>query len=144
MHKLTRRHFIQSLGAGIAASSFPAIVRSATPRPHIVVIGGGFAGATVAKYLRHWSTSVDATLVEPERQYHSCVLSNLILNNSLKLEEITFDYATLSRRYGIRVVNQWVAGIDASGHFVELGDASKLSYDSLVVAPGVSFDDVPG
>lgn len=144
MANLSRRNFFKTLGAGAAAGSFPAIINAATAAPKVVVIGGGFAGATAAKYLRHWDKSLDVTLIEPNAQYYSPILSNLILNGNLGLDKITFTYDTLKQKYGVKVVQDWVAGIDAAGHKVELSNGTRLDYDRLIIAPGIAFDSVPG
>ncbi len=141
---LTRRQFLQGVGVVTAAGSFPAIIKAASTRPQIVVVGGGFAGATAAKYLRHWSTAVDVTLVEPNASYYSCIMSNLVLNNQLNLSQITFNYTTLTQKYGVKVVNDWVDSINAPNQTVQLRNGTTLAYDRLIIAPGVKFLDVPG
>jgi NADH dehydrogenase FAD-containing subunit len=144
MSKITRRNFIKSLGAAGALSAFPSIISAAGTAPRVVVIGGGFAGATAAKYLRKWAPSIDVTLIEPNANYYSCVLSNLVLNNSLSMDQITFNYDQLKSKYGVKVINEFVAGVDATGHRVELSSGELIGYDRLIVAPGVAFRDVPG
>ncbi|WMP18738.1 FAD/NAD(P)-binding oxidoreductase [Thiothrix lacustris] len=147
MANLNRRQFLQSLGlasAATAALAFPGIIRAATTRPQVVVIGGGFAGATAAKYLRYWSTAVDVTLVEPNTTYYSPILSNLVLNNQRNLSQISFNYNTLASKYGINVVNDWVDSINAPNQTINLRGGSTLPYDRLIIAPGIQFMDVPG
>ncbi|MGB3918881.1 MAG: FAD-dependent oxidoreductase [Thiothrix litoralis] len=147
MANLNRRQFLQSLGlasAATAAVAFPGIIKAATTRPHVVVIGGGFAGATAAKYLRYWSGAVDVTLVEPNTTYYSPILSNLVLNNQRNLSQISFNYNTLASKYGIKVVNDWVDGINAPNQTINLRGGSTLAYDRLIIAPGIQFMDVPG
>lgn len=143
-NKLNRRQFLKTLGLVSTTVAFPGIIRAATTRPHVVVIGGGFAGATAAKYLRHWSSGVDVTLVEANANYNSCILSNLVLNNQMNLNQLTFNYNTLAQNYGIQVVNDWVDAIDSANQTVQLRSGSTLAYDRLIVAPGVQFMDIPG
>ena len=142
----SRRNFIKALAYGSAVTSFPAIIRSASAanNARVVVIGGGFAGATAAKYLRHWSPNTQVTLVEPNSQYHSPILSNLILNGQTNLNNLTFNYNKLSQKYGVNVINDWVQGIDNASNQVELSSGQKLPYDRLIVAPGISFKTVSG
>lgn len=147
MANINRRKFLQTLGLASAASAavaFPGIIKAATSRPHVVVVGGGFAGATVAKYLRYWSTTVDVTLVEPNATYYSPILSNLVLNNQRNLGQISFNYSTLSQKYGIKVIHDWVDSINAPNQSVQLRNGTTLNYDRLVIAPGIEFMDVPG
>ncbi len=141
---LSRRRFLQTLGMGTAAFGAPQLIRAAVTRYHVVVVGGGFAGATAAKYLKHWSTDVDVTLVEPNGNYYSPILSNLILNQQMNLNQITFDYQTLIRKYAVQVVQDRVTEIDAEAFTLRLAGGGSLSYDRLVLAPGISFKNVPG
>ncbi|MFN3785277.1 MAG: NAD(P)/FAD-dependent oxidoreductase [Thiothrix sp.] len=147
MASLNRRQFLQSLGLASAASAvltFPGIIKAATTRPHIVVIGGGFAGATAAKYLRYWSTAVDVTLVEPNTTYYSPILSNLVLTNQRNLGQISFNYNTLASKYGVKVVHDWVESINAPNQTVNLRGGTTLAYDRLIIAPGIEFMPVAG
>lgn len=147
MANLNRRQFLQTLGlasAAVATVTFPSIVKSASARPHVVVVGGGFAGATAAKYLRYWSNAVDVTLVEPNTTYYSPILSNLVLNNQRNLSQISFNYNTLASKYGVSVKNDWVDSINAPNQSVQLRGGTTLNYDRLIIAPGIQFMDVPG
>ena len=141
----SRRRFLQSLGGATALASFPTLAKSATATSsRVIVIGGGFAGATAAKYLKHWAPDLDVTLVEPNAQYHSPILSNLVINGQKSLNDITFNYNALATKYGVNVVTEWVQGIDSAAKKVELSSGTKLSYDRLIVAPGISFNPVDG
>lgn len=144
MSHFSRRQFLQSLGLGAAALTTPAIVHAATTRPQVLVVGGGFAGATAAKYLRHWSTAVDVTLIEPNARYYSPILSNLVLNGQRSLKQITFGYNVLAQKYGVNIVRDRVTSIDATQQTVKLAAGRTLGYDRLILAPGISFKPVPG
>lgn len=110
----------------------------------VVVIGGGMAGATVAKYIRLWGGSgLQVTLVERERTYVSNIMSNLVLSNALAIESLNFDWKALVDRYGVKLVTGEVTAIDPAGKRVTV-DGSSIPYDRLVVAPGIEFDPVPG
>ena len=157
---MNRRDFFRlasMAGAGVSAAGLSGLVRAATPAQlgtvptntgisgRVVVIGGGMAGATVAKYLRLWGgTGVAVTLVERETTYASNILSNLVLNGQRTMTSLQFGYSNLATRYGIRLVKGDVTAIDSVGHSVSLADGSKLPYDRLVVAPGIDFDTIPG
>jgi NADPH-dependent 2,4-dienoyl-CoA reductase/sulfur reductase-like enzyme len=142
--KFDRRRFLQAFGAAAAVSVSPTLVRAASA-PHIVVIGGGFAGATVAKYLRMWSgQTIDVTLVDPNAGHVSCVLSNLVLNDQITLQELTMSHGSLSGFFGVKVVQDRAAEVDGSGKRVRLDGAGWLNYDHLVIATGIGFDDPPG
>jgi sulfide dehydrogenase [flavocytochrome c] flavoprotein subunit len=143
---LTRRNILQMIPAAAAMSVVGK--GSAVNSHHTVVVGGGFAGATVAKYLRMWSNgAVEVTLIEPRMQHVSCIMSNLVLNEQLKLTDLSFDYAALRKKYGVNVLQDRVAFIDGAGtegKKLKLQGGGWMPYDSLVVATGIQFDAIPG
>lgn len=148
---MQRRQFVQTVAAGSALSSLGFISGCATTggggAGHVVVIGGGFAGSTAAKYIRKFSDgAVRVTLIEPNPAFVSCPISNLVLNGAKSINDITTPYDNLSRRHGVTVVRATVASIDADKRSVTLSDGSKLSYDRLIVSPGVDFmyETIPG
>lgn len=146
---MQRRSFLQAgLGVGAAAGLLPARAQSIQREPaRVVVIGGGFAGATAAKYLRLWSQQrVAVTLVEPQPRLLSCPLSNLVLAGERELSDLTLDYAQLVSRHGVNWARERATGIDPQRRRVRLAGGTELPYDRLIVAPGVSFDysEMPG
>jgi len=107
---------------------------------NIVVIGGGMAGMTVAKYLRLWGGSgINVTLVEPNLTYTSNIMSNLVLNNSRTVSSLAYGYTSVATKYGVVVKQASVQGINTTAKSVSLSDGTTLAYDRLVVAPGVEF-----
>ena len=111
---------------------------------HIVVLGGGMAGATVAKYLRLWGgTGVQVTLVEKSATYTSNIMSNTVLTGQRTLANLSYAYSTLVNHYGVNLVTQEVTEIGAD--FIRLANGKILdNYDRLVIAPGLEFDLMPG
>jgi NADPH-dependent 2,4-dienoyl-CoA reductase/sulfur reductase-like enzyme len=113
----------------------------------VVVIGGGYAGATAAKYVRMWSAgAVDVTLVEPNANFISCPLSNLVLGGSKQIADITVPYTNLVNRHGVNLIRDYVQSIDAERRTVTLANGRKLPYDRLIVSPGIDFmwSELPG
>lgn len=113
---------------------------------HVVVVGGGFGGATAAKYLRMWSNGgVEVTLVERNAHFISCPISNLILSGDRTLADVTIGYEGL-KKWGVRVVQDEVTGIDADKRKIRLAQGGEMSYDRLVLSPGVDFmfEEIPG
>ena len=138
MANINRREFIKILGLSAIASTMPTF--AATKVPHIVVVGAGFAGATCAKYLKLWGgSSVDVTIIEPNQNYVSPILSNLILNSQKSISDITFSYSSYANRYKINMVYKSVASINADLKELTLNDGSKVGYYKLVLAPGIDF-----
>lgn len=110
----------------------------------VIVVGGGMAGATAAKYLRMWGDAIDVTLVEREPQYTSCIMSSLVLSGQRSLDSLVYRYDTLRQRYGIRIVFGDVVALDPVAAKVTLASGQVLVADRIVLAPGIDFDDVPG
>ncbi len=142
---LNRRNFIGA-GVGVAAAlSAPMVLGQG--RPRVVVIGGGAGGATAARYIAKDSDgAIDVTLVEPTRTYYTCFFSNLYIGGFRTLESIAHSYGTLASKYGINVVHDWAVGIDRDARTVRLAGGDTLSYDRLVLSPGIDFVEgaVPG
>jgi NADPH-dependent 2,4-dienoyl-CoA reductase/sulfur reductase-like enzyme len=137
--KLTRREFGIITGAGVAAGTLaaPAIAQG---KPKLVVIGGGPGGATVARYVAKDSKgAIDVTLIEASATHTTCFFSNLYIAGIRSFDSITHSYGKLKSDYGINVVQGFAAAVDTAKREVALSDGSKVSYDKLVVAPGIDF-----
>ena len=137
MSKINRRNFIKIAGgaAAVGAIGFPAI---AAGKKQVVIVGGGTAGATAAKYIRRGDDSVEVTLIEPNEHYYTCYLSNEVLGGNRKLETLKFGYDGL-RKHGVTVVQDTVIGIDPAGRKVVTEGGKSFTYDRCIVAPGISF-----
>ena len=145
---MQRRHFLQTgtaLGAAGLVSACATVGGGSGPK--VVVIGGGFSGATAAKYIRMWSDQkIQVTLVEPNDYFMSCPISNLVIGGSKTMADITTPYDNLTKRHGVQVVKDRVNSIDADKRTVKLAGGTELSYDRLIVSPGVDFmwETLPG
>jgi sulfide dehydrogenase [flavocytochrome c] flavoprotein subunit len=129
-------------GSGLAALAGCAATGNSLPpaRTRVLVVGGGFAGSTAAKYLRLFSGGqLDVTLVEPDPAFVSCPMSNLVIGGHRQLADITLPYSTLAARHGVRLVPDRVAGIDPVKHLATLAGGATIGYDKLVLAPGVEL-----
>lgn len=144
MNSLSRRHFLKLIGTSTALAATPTLLKAQTAASgRVVIVGGGFAGATAAKYLRHWSGgNVAVTLVDANPAHVSCILSNLALNDSLRLPQITFNYEALKQKYGVTVEAGRAVG--AANGQLHLEGGRKLAYDRLILAPGIDFTPVSG
>ena len=152
---MQRRDFLRYLGTGAAlgmmaplsnvlAATGPTMPGNTGANGRIVVIGGGMAGTTIAKYLRLWGgTGVQVTLVEPNATYISNIFSNMVLTGERTLTQLSYTYGTLTSKYGVKLLTKSVTAIDPISRQVMLNDGSKLPYDRLVIAPGITFDALP-
>ena len=146
MSRLTRRQFNLALGVTTTALAVPLGI-NAQSKPRVVIIGGGAGGATAARYAAVNSKgAVDVTLIEESQTYTSCFFSNLYLGDVRTFDSITHRYDKLQSDYGINVVNGYAVEIDRGAKSIKLKDGNSVSYDRLVVAPGIDliYDSVPG
>jgi sulfide dehydrogenase [flavocytochrome c] flavoprotein chain len=147
---MQRRQFVHALGAAStlgAASLFSGCASTTGSGPKVVVVGGGYGGATAAKYLRLWSDyGIQVTLVEPNASFVSCPISNLVLGGSKSMADITSPYDNLSKRHGVKLVQDMVLSIDPDKRLVKLAGGTELPYDRLILSPGVDFmwESLPG
>ncbi len=143
---LNRRKLLQ-VGAVAAGASLYAPSVLAQAKPRLVVIGGGAGGATVARYVAKDSKgAVDVVLIEPTRTYYTCFFSNLYIGGFRDYASIGHSYGKLASDYGINVVHDTAVGVDRGAKTVTLASGASMSYDALVVSPGIDFryETVPG
>lgn len=146
---MKRRQLIQ---AALASSALPALSACSTMRAtpsaaKVVVVGGGFGGATAAKYVRTLSDhSIDVVLVEPNRTFVSCPISNLVVGGVRQLPQITMSYGALRDKHGVTMVHDTVSAVDGARKTVRLAGGSEIRYDKLILSPGIDlmFESVEG
>ena len=142
---MKRRQFVQTLSAASALGTVGLLSGCATGTAgagaaHVVVVGGGYGGATAAKYTRLFSEGkVRVTLIEPNPQFISCPISNLVIGGQRNMDFITHSYDNLQNRHGVRLVRDSVTAIDAARRTVRLAGGSEIGYDRLIVSPGIDF-----
>lgn len=144
---VSRRRFITGSATALGALSLGAPAVLGQAKPKVVVIGGGAGGATAAKYIAKDSAgAIDVTLVEPAKSFVTCFHSNLYLGGYKPIEAITHTYDKLAANYGIKLAQVAAETIDRDKRQVRLAGGSTLSYDRLVVSPGIDlkYDSVPG
>ncbi len=132
-HLLPRRAWLAA--APLVAA--PSVLRAQT-QARLLVIGGGFGGATAANFARRTYPWLDVTLVEPKRNFVTCPYGNLVLAGTRQIGQITHSYDGLRAR-GVRVVHDWAAGIDAASRRVRLAGGETLTYDRLILSPGIAL-----
>lgn len=143
-----RRHFLVASAAGSAATLLPLSAFAATQR--VVVVGGGMAGATVAKYLRLWSNkTIDVTIVEQNPTYVSNIMSNLAVTGQVAMTSLNFGYTNLKQNHGIKLVTARVTKVENMGLFWRVTTVDQtgtktttLDAEKVVFAPGIQMDPV--
>ena len=147
---MQRRTLLQtglSLGSLSALSGCATLTSQAPAKAQVVVIGGGYGGATAAKYVRVLSNyKISVVLIEPNKTFISCPMSNLVLGGSKTMAQITTPYTALSSKHGVSLVHDLVTAIDPAKKTVSLKNGGIISYDKLIVSPGVDmhFDSIEG
>ena len=141
---LTRRDVARGISASIAASTLPrpSLAQSA---PRIVVVGGGFGGASCARALRQLDAKLQVTLIEPSQIFTACPFSNEVIAGLRELQAQQFNYERIAAE-GVTVIAQAATKIDAQARSVGLAEGGSVSYDRLVLSPGIElrFDALPG
>ena len=146
----TRRGFLKF--AATASTSLPIFAGCAStsdikkPIGRVLIVGGGYGGATAAKYLRMWSGgAIEVLMIERNPEFVSCPMSNLVLGGSRQMSDITRSYSRL-RDYGVQVIRDEVTSINFDRKRVSLRRIEDLPYDRLILSPGVDmiYESIPG
>jgi len=138
MHRISRRVFLKASGASVAMFGLGGLPSfAAEAKRKVIVIGGGWGGATAAKYIRLNDPSIEVTLLEPNKEFISCPFSNLVLAGVEQLKNLTMNYNGL-RKHGVRIRHEAAAAIEPDKKRVRVGKDS-LEYDRLIVSRGIDF-----
>ena len=137
----SRRHFLAHSAAGLSLlGGFSSFARAGLDKAQILVIGGGFGGATAAKYLRLFSNNTaNVILIEPNASFLSCPMSNFVVAGMRSMADITSPYDSLTKHHGIKLIRDSVSAIDPDKKTVKLSSGSVIGYDKVVLSPGISL-----
>lgn len=145
---MQRRILLQGAGSlGLLGLAGCASTGAVPAKTRVLVVGGGYGGATAAKYVRLFSgQKIDVTLIEPNDAFVSCPTSNLVLGGSKTMADITMPYSTLASNHGVRVIKDMVASIDPVKKVAVLASGPTIAYDKLILSPGIDlmWDSVAG
>ncbi|HRP23646.1 NAD(P)/FAD-dependent oxidoreductase [Thauera sp.] len=145
---INRRDFLRTMGIAAGGTTLAGIsglasASGSAAKGHIVVVGGGFGGATAAKYLRMWSNgSVEVTLIERNTQFISCPISNLVIGGLQQMDDISVSYDNLRDKWGVKVLTDEVTALDPDKRTVTTAKHGTIGYDRVVLSPGIDF--IPG
>ncbi|HSC96721.1 MAG TPA: NAD(P)/FAD-dependent oxidoreductase [Burkholderiales bacterium] len=139
---VSRREFMKWMAASTGAAAVAGCAGMGGPSAgRVVVIGGGYGGATAARYLKLWAPDIDVTMVERSDVFVSCPISNLVLGGNTQIGTITMGYDALKSR-GVNIVRDEAVAVDAGARQVRLAGGKTLAYDRLIVSPGIDL--IPG
>lgn len=144
---LQRRSFLQGAAAAGVLGLSACATTGVPSKARVLVVGGGYGGATAAKYVRLLSDyQIEVVLVEPSSAFVSCPISNLVLGGHRTMTDITTPYDNLVRRHGVRLVRDTVASIDPAKKVAVLASGPTIAYDKLILSPGIDlvFDSIQG
>lgn len=138
--RMHRRDFLKAGAAGIAVAGVSGCASMATgaPRARVAVVGGGYGGATAAKYIRMLDPTIEVVLIEPNEAFVSCPISNMVLGGFRTMADITTPYSGLAR-HGVKVVRDTATAIDLERKQVRLARGDAVAFDRVIVSPGVDF-----
>lgn len=134
----TRRRFLATAATAALTAGLPARLRAAGPSPRVVVIGGGYGGASVARFLRAADPRIDVTLIEPNRAYYSCPVSNAVIGGLKPYAMLRFGYDGVEAT-GVRLVFEKATRVDPAAKTVRTDGGQVFAYDRLIMAPGIAF-----
>lgn len=137
----TRRKALQFLGGAATLMVTPFVSRASAAnagKAHVAVVGGGFGGATTARYLKRHNPEMTVTLIEPDRRFYTCPFSNLVLGGLRDFESIGHGFDDL-KRVGVTVVHSRASAVDHAARKLTLADSATVNYDRLVLSPGVDM-----
>jgi sulfide dehydrogenase [flavocytochrome c] flavoprotein subunit len=135
-----RRRFLEAASAGLALG-LPGCASTAGPPPkaRVAVVGGGYGGATAAKYIRMLDPGIEVVLIEPNEAFVSCPISNMVLGGFMSMASITTPYSDLAQRHGVKVVRDRALAVDAEKKLVRLAKGDPVAFDRVIVSPGIDF-----
>lgn len=136
MTSISRRSFGKLAAAGLATFAAPSLLH-AKDSARLVIIGGGFGGASAARFARLNFPQIDVTVIEPQKSFVTCPYGNLLLGGTRTLSDITHQYVALKKR-GINFIHDWADAIDPDKKVVKLRSGKSVAYDKLIVSPGIA------
>lgn len=139
---MQRRQILAGLvsGGALGLAGCASLGGTDASKAKVLVVGGGYGGATAAKYIRLFSDySIDVMMVEPNQAFVSCPVSNLVIGGMKTMADITNPYTGLSGKHGVRVVHDMVSKVDPAKKVATLASGAEVRYDKLVLSPGIDF-----
>ena len=137
MTTISRRSFGKLAAAGFATFAAPSLLHAKTSG-RLVIIGGGFGGASAARFAQINFPHIDVTVIEPQKSFVTCPYGNLLLGGTRSLSDITHQYGALKKR-GVNFIHDWADAIEPDKKLVKLRGGKTVAYDKLIVSPGIGI-----
>ena len=134
-HRIGRR----ALAVSASLAGLAACADTAAAKGRVVVIGGGFGGATAARKVKELDPAIDVTLIEPSATFITCPFSNYVIAGFKQIGDITHSYERFGSQYGVRVVRDTASAIDPAARTVRTADGQSFAWDRLIVSPGIDL-----
>src|SRR5690606_23411610 len=126
-------------GASVLAACTGNGTSPSSAKAHVIVVGGGWGGATAARYLRQFDPDIQVTMIDPNANHVTCPASNWVIGGFRTMDDITHSFDNLQDKHGVNVVKDYVSGIDPDKRTVSLKSGGTMSYDRLILSPGIDF-----
>ncbi len=141
VNRARRRFLLSGAAAVLAPACATKTEKPVTParRYHVAIVGGGYGGASVARFLKTHAPEIEVTLVEYDKVHATGPASNWVIGGLKPFPSILARYRALDR-LGVKLIHDWVTAIDVEGRNLRFDDGSRLGYDRLIIAPGVAMD----
>jgi NADPH-dependent 2,4-dienoyl-CoA reductase/sulfur reductase-like enzyme len=142
---VVRRGLIGGVALGAVGLLAMPFVASAQEAGRVVVVGGGFGGATAARFVHRANPQLDVVLIEANADFIACPFSNEVIAGLRDISAQRFDYRAVAAG-GVRVVHAEATAVDPAARRVTLGDGVVVPYDRLILSPGIdiSWGALPG
>jgi sulfide dehydrogenase [flavocytochrome c] flavoprotein subunit len=105
----------------------------------VVVVGGGWSGLAMAKYLKIHNPEFDVVLIDKRPEFISFPASNTWLADQINLDFLTHSYIDAAKAHKYQYINATVLGFDRVSKKVFTSNG-YIGYDYLVLAPGIEYD----
>ncbi|MGB3751805.1 MAG: FAD/NAD(P)-binding oxidoreductase, partial [Arcobacteraceae bacterium] len=135
-NKLVLGSFALSMAACSSLTSVGSLPKN---KKRVVVVGGGFGGATAAKYMTKFSPDTEVILIEQNKEYYTCPFGNTVIAGLNDIDYIKHDYKTLEKKYKVKVIHAKVKKIDGANNSVILENGEVIAYHKAIVSPGIDF-----
>ena len=105
----------------------------------VVILGAGWGGLSAAKTIKKISPKVEVIIIDSNKEFVSCPMSNWVIGQLKNIDDITFNFDSLKNNYGIKFIHETAINIDPEKNII-ITDKQNITYDKLILSPGVQLD----